>query len=91
MKRNPFIIHLQEICLCRYDSVIKIMNVNEGLNCWTELTKEEHDSGTGVVGVLPGYEGRHHEPQQGREDRHHCQGRDGSEEDCQLPRHLMLI
>ena len=55
------------------------------------LTKEEHDSGAGVVCVLPRDEGRHHEPQQGREDRHHCQGRDGSEEDCQLPRHLMLM
>ena len=30
------------------------------------LTKERHDGGAGVVGVLPGHEGGHHEPGQQR-------------------------
>ena len=55
------------------------------------LTEQEHDGRAGVVGVLPGYEGRHHEPQQGREDSHDCQGCDGSKEDCELARFLTLI
>ena len=55
------------------------------------LTEQEHDGRAGVVGVLPGYEGRHHEPQQSREDSHDCQGCDGSKEDCELARFLTLI
>ena len=48
------------------------------------LTEERHDGRAGVVGVLPGDEGRHHEPQQGGEDSHHRQGGDGGQEDCEL-------
>ena len=51
------------------------------------LTEERHDGSAGVVRVLPGDEGRHHEAQQGGEDSHHCQGCDGSKEDCELERY----
>ena len=55
------------------------------------LTKEEHDSSAGVVGVLPRYEGRHHEPQQSREDSHDCQGCDGRKEDGELEFTISVI
>ena len=53
----------------------------EACCCYLFITEERHDGGAGVVGVLPGNEGGHHEPQQGGEDGHHRQGRDGGEED----------
>ena len=31
---------------------------------YSVLTEERHDGGAGVVGVLPGHEGGHHEPGQ---------------------------
>ena len=48
------------------------------------LTEERHDGSAGVVRVLPGDEGRHHEAQQCREDSHHGQRRDGRQEHRQL-------
>ena len=46
--------------------------------------EEEHDGGAGVVGVLPGDELGHHEPQEGRQDGHGGQGRDGREEHLEI-------